>query len=116
MSGTATATRYAGVRTTNAAAGATPTVTWSNGNHARLTLTANVTTLTLAAPAVGVYTLELIQGAGPYTVVWPASVVWAGGVAPTLTSTNGRKDVVTLFYNGTEYLAGIFGQNYVSSA
>jgi hypothetical protein len=47
------------------------------------------------------------------TVSWPVSFYWPGGTAPTLTSTNGKKDVFTFFTSdgGTTWLAFISGQN-----
>lgn len=45
------------------------------------------------------------------TVSWPASVRWAGGSAPTLSSTSGKKDLLHFisYDNGTTWLAFIGG-------
>lgn len=92
----------------------TTTVDFNSGNVHFLNLTTNITTLTLSNPvAGGCYMLEIKQGAGPYTIAWPATVKWAyGAAAPTLTSTSGRTDIISLYYNGTNYAAIIVGQNY----
>lgn len=88
------------VVSTNTAAGATPTVNLANGNVHKLTLTANVTTLTLSGAINGVactVKIFLTQGGdGSYTVTWPASVKWAAATAPTLSTDVGKIDVVTL--------------------
>jgi hypothetical protein len=48
-----------------------------------------------------------------YSVTWPASVRWQNAVAPTLTGTNGKRDVFTFFTydGGTSYNAAISSQN-----
>ena len=47
-------------------------------------------------------------------VTWPAAIKWSGGVAPTLTSTNLKKDMFTFITinGGTEWLGFIAGQNF----
>jgi len=47
-------------------------------------------------------------------VTWGSSVKWSGGVAPTLTSTNGKKDILTFLTinGGSEWLGFIAGQNF----
>jgi hypothetical protein len=51
--------------------------------------------------------LELKQPASGAagTAVFPSNVKWPNGVAPTLTATNGQTDIVTFYYNGTNYIA-----------
>ena len=34
-------------------------------------------------------------------MTWPATVLWSGGTAPTLTATNGKVDVITFVYDET---------------
>lgn len=84
-----------------------------------LTLTGNITSLTInGVPSAGyctVLTLVLTQGgAGSYTVSWPAAVKWPGGVAPTLTTTVGKADIISLLtYNGgTNWYGLVVGQNF----
>ena len=86
---------------------------WNDGNNQAGTLTGNVT-LTLSNPIAGCwYQLRATQGgAGSYTVTWPANVKWQSGVAPTLTTTVGRTDIIALFYDGTNYLGTIAGLNW----
>lgn len=96
---------------TVAASGGTVNVSFANGNIIDMTLTAS-TTLTLSAHVVGTYIFELIQGGtGSYTITWPASVKWSGGTAPTLTTTVGKTDIITLFHDGTNFF-GTYSLNY----
>lgn len=47
-------------------------------------------------------------GAGTVGTWGSSDVLWPGGVAPTLTVTNGKTDVVTFIYDGTnsKYMGG----------
>jgi len=82
------------------------------GRH-ELTLTGNVT-LTLDNPVDGgVYVLLIHTGAGSFTVTWPASVLWPSGVAPVITTTASKTDLVTLIYDSSvTKFYGSFNQNY----
>lgn len=87
------------------------TIDWSTGSIHKSTLTGNCT-YTFAAPTgVSRLTLQVIQGAGPYTVTWPASVKWTGATAPTLGTTNGRSDFITFIWDGTNYW-GVASTNF----
>ena len=95
--------QYASTRTTT-----TTTLNWNSGNVQTITLASGNNTFTFSNPiAGGRYLLELKQPASGAagTVTWPATVKWSGGAAPTLTTTNGQTDIVTLYYNGTNYAA-----------
>jgi len=80
-------------------------------------LNGNVTSLTISNPAssgnVSSFTLVFTADGTARSVTWPASVKWPAGTAPTLTSTNGKKDVFTFFTTdgGTTYNAFVSGQN-----
>jgi hypothetical protein len=91
--------------------GGTLAISFASGNVIQLTLTAS-TTLTFAGHVVGTYILEITQGgAGSYAITWPVSVKWSGGVAPTLTPTVGKTDIITLFHDGTSFF-GTYSLNY----
>jgi hypothetical protein len=103
---------------TNATSGAAATIDLANGNIHDLTLTANCT-LTFSNPPAsgtsGTFTLFLNQDAtGSRTVTWPASVKWAGGTAPTLTTTASRSDILvfTTIDAGTIWYGAVSGQDY----
>jgi hypothetical protein len=93
---------------------ATTSVDLNTANSIYLEMTVSITTLTLTNPVAGAfYTFEIKQtGAGSFTVAWPAAVKWSSGVAPTLTTTTGKTDVVSFYYNGTSYVGVVAGLNY----
>lgn len=85
--------------------GASRTVDWNSSPKQALNLTDN-TTVAFTAPTVGVtnLTLRLVQDAtGSRLVSWPVTVKWAGGVPPTLTTTASGIDIITFYWNGTNY-------------
>lgn len=94
--------------TTVAASGASQTIDWSTNAAHKVTLTANCT-LTLSNPVAGMtYILQLVQdGTGSRSITLPATVKHQGGTAPTLTTDAGAVDVLTLFWDGSQYLANI---------
>lgn len=91
----------------------------TTGNSFVTTLTENITTVTLSnPPATGTYgqlVWKIIQdgGGGAFTVTFPASVLWPGGSAPTITTSNDAIDEVTLrtIDAGTEW-RGSFSQAF----
>jgi len=90
---------YGETVSTNNTSGAAATLDLENGNVFDLTLTANCT-ITLSNPpasgTAGSFTLIARQDAtGSRTITWPASVKWAGGTAPTLTTTASAVDILT---------------------
>ena len=51
------------------------------------------------------------DGTGSRTATWPASVKWPSGTAPTLTTTASSVDIVSFYYDGTNYY-GQAGLNF----
>jgi hypothetical protein len=98
--------------------GTTYTIDLENGNVFNLTLTGNCTYTFSNPPAsgsAGAFTLIQNQdGAGSRTVTWPASVEWAGGSAPTITSTASSTDVFTFITTdgGTTWYGFTGGQDF----
>ena len=87
--------------------GSTIAIDWSNGATQSVTLGATGRTVTFANPVAGqVYRLIIKQDAtGSRTITtWP-TIKWAGGTAPTLTTTASKADIVTLLYDGASYYA-----------
>jgi len=84
-------------------------------------MNANITTFSIintpqTANAVSSFVLIFTYTGTAYTVVWPSSspnIRWPNGVAPTLSSGSGKRDVFTFFTtdNGASYNAFISGQN-----
>lgn len=63
-----------------------------NGNAFEVTLTENITSITISNPSdSGTYCEFIIKfkqdSTGSWTVTWPAAVKWVGGTAPTITTT-----------------------------
>jgi hypothetical protein len=98
--------------------GATYTIDLESGNVFNLTLTGNCTYTFSNPPAsgsAGAFTLIQNQdGTGSRTVAWPASVEWAGGSAPTITSTASSTDVFTFITTdgGTIWYGFTGGQDF----
>ncbi len=87
--------------------GAALTIDWTLSNKSKATLTGNCT-LTFTAPAGPTnLVLKLTQDAtGGRTVVWPATVKWPAGTAPTLSTGASKVDCFTFYYDGTNYYGG----------
>ena len=102
----------------NATSGSTDTISLTDGNVHNVTLTANCTFTFSAPPASGTsgsFTLFLNQdGTGSRTATWPGSVKWAGGTAPTLTTTASRTDILvfTTIDAGTIWYGAVSGQDF----
>ncbi len=102
----------------NATSGATDTIDLTDGNVHNVTLTANCTFTFSNPPASGTsgsFTLFLNQdGTGSRTATWPSEVKWAGGTAPTLTTTASRTDILvfTTIDAGTIWYGAVSGQDF----
>jgi hypothetical protein len=98
--------------------GATYTIDLESGNVFNLTLTGDCTYTFSNPPAsgsAGAFTLIQNQdGTGSRTVTWPASVEWAVGSAPTITSTASSTDVFTFITTdgGTTWYGFTGGQDF----
>ena len=78
--------------------GATETLDLEDGNVFTATMDSSCTFTFSNPPATGsagTITLILTQGSGGQTATWPASVDWAGAVAPTLSSGSADVDILT---------------------
>lgn len=80
--------------------GTSKTLNYELGNVKTVTLTGNCTFTISNPPATGIagsLTLILTQdGTGSRLVTWPTTTKWAGGAAPTLTTTAAGIDIITL--------------------
>ena len=109
---------YAEVATSPTISGGTLALNLENGNVFTVSLNAAITTLTISNPPAsgraGSFTLILTADGTARAVTWPAVVKWPGGTAPTLTSTNGKRDVLTFLTTdgGTAWLGSVAGQLY----
>ena len=95
----------------------TETIDLNKGNSHRLNLGAVASDVTLAFtnPKVGAtYLIKIVQGTNLVDVIFPSTVKFPGETAPftlDVTATASAVDMVTLFYDGTNYLAN-FTQNF----
>jgi hypothetical protein len=109
---------YGETRTTPSISAGTLTLNLENGNVFGVALNANITTLTIQNPSASgtacSFTLAFTADGTPRTVTWGASVKWAGGTAPTLTSTNTKVDIFTFvtWDAGTTWYGFVSGQNF----
>jgi hypothetical protein len=105
---------YSEHQSTATPSGTTQTVDFNEGNSQTIDLgsaTGNVT-LTLSNPQAGAsYVLIFIQGATARNIVWPANVKWPNAGAPTISTGNDDIDVISLFYDGTNFY-GSFNQDH----
>jgi hypothetical protein len=92
--------------------GSSLTIDWSRALITTVTMTASCTFAFSGALAGQAQTLILTQGgSGSYTAAWP-TMKWSGGTPPTLTTTVGKIDFLTIFYDGSSYYGFVGGQNY----
>ena len=88
------------------------TLDLANGTVQIITLTGNATITMPTATSGKSFILMLKQdGTGSRTVTW-STVKWAGGTAPTITSTASRLDLLSFFADGTNWYGAVISQNY----
>ena len=112
---------YAETKTSPAISGGVLTLNLADGTIFDVSLNATVTSVSIVNASVVGSTatstlgfVVIFTGTGSaYTVVWPGTVRWPGGVAPVVTTTNGQRDVLTFVSSdqGTTFNAFISGQN-----
>lgn len=90
------------------------TINLNNGQKQKVVLnnTGMVITLT-APPGPGHFQLRLIQdgSVGSRTVTWPGTVKWTNQTVPTLATAVDAYDIISLFYDGTNY-SGVMSPNF----
>lgn len=88
----------------NGNSGSADTIDWTLGNKQKSTLTGNATFTFTPPPGPCNLVLKLVQDAtGNRNPVWPATVKWAGGVEPSWSTAAGALDIVSFYYDGTNY-------------
>jgi hypothetical protein len=88
------------------------TLDLANGTVQIITLTGNAT-ITMPTATSGKSFIMLLKqdGTGSRTVTW-STVKWAGGTAPTITSTASRQDILSFFADGTNWYGVVVAQNF----
>ena len=90
------------------------TIDWDLGNAQVIDLAdySGDVTLTLSNPVAGAsYVVKVVQQATARNVIWPASVLWQSGAAPTISTADDAIDAISCYYDGVNYLCN-FGQDY----
>jgi hypothetical protein len=104
-------------RTAPTISGGTLTLDLSTASIFDVSLNAAITTFSITNPAASGtahgFVLTFTADGTARAVTWGASIKWPGGTAPTLTSTNGKKDVFAMFSTdgGTSWNAVTVGQS-----
>ena len=96
------------------AGAATAILDVSNSNIHSITMPAGNITIAISNETVGqCFLIEITQdGTGSRTVTWFSTIKWAGGSAPTLTTTASKRDTFGFRVTGADtYDAFIVGQN-----
>jgi hypothetical protein len=94
------------------------TLDLSNGNIFNVSLNATILTITISnvptSSFAANFTLIFTADGTARGVSWPSSIKWPSGTAPTLTSTNGKRDAFTFVTldGGTTWLGFVGGQNF----
>jgi hypothetical protein len=82
------------------------TINWDDGNQQRVNSSTGNMTFDFSNATAGQTLRLVVCYGGAHTITWTPTIKWAGGSAPTPTSTNGKCDVFSFLYTGTAY----FGQ------
>lgn len=88
----------------NGNSGTSKTINFGNGQKQKITITGNCTFTFTAPPGPGNFLLKMVYGGSNYTGhTWPATVKWGGAASPSFTPTSGNTDIVTFYFDGTNY-------------
>lgn len=98
-------------KTYTANSGTALTLDLANGSSQLITLTGSCT-FTMPTPTAGKsFVVQLKTGSGSFTATF-SGVKWAGGTAPTITTTASRLDLFSFFADGTNWYGVTAGQSY----
>lgn len=108
---------YTETQTAPAIGGGALALNCALGTYFAVALSANCTVTISNAPATGRalgITIVFTADGTIRTITWPAAVVWPSGIAPTMTGTNNKRDIITLvtYDGGTVWFGILVGQNY----
>jgi hypothetical protein len=117
VSGLLSITQFAETYTAPAITSNVLTINLSAGTVFNVANNANITTFTISnatASKSSSFTIILTANGTAYTQAWGSSVKWPVGVAPTLTSTTGKIDIITFVTNdgGTTWFGFVGGQGF----
>ena len=83
----------------------TTTIDWTKGNKVKFTFGAGDETLAFTDPSkpCNLVLMVIQDSTGGRTITWPSNVKWPGGTAPTLSTAANAIDIITFFFDGTDY-------------
>jgi len=88
----------------NGNSGTSKTIDWTSGNNQKVTLTGACTfTFTAPSDTARIQLRIISDGTAGRTMVFPATCRWSGGIAPVKTSAASSVDLVTFYFDGTNY-------------
>jgi len=84
-------------------------IDWNNGQKQRVLLDQDCLFAFTAPPGPGNFLLKVVQMGAFTAPTWdassPAAVLFPGGTAPTITTGSGAIDIISFYYDGTDYYA-----------
>jgi len=86
--------------------GATGAIDWNVSQKQKVTITGTGITCNFTNPPAGACNLllKVIQGDGSDVIgTWDGDIKWPGGSAPTLSTGNGDIDIISFYWDGTNY-------------
>lgn len=98
--------------------GASLTINHALGEICDLSLTADITSMTISNPYAAGYQTKIVlevDNTGAFNITgWPSGTVAPGGTFPTITSGSGKKDryLLSSWDHGTTWFLDVIGQDY----
>ena len=87
-------------------------IDWNVSQKQKVTIRGTSNTLNFTNPPGACnLMLKVIQGDGGDTTSWDSDIKWAGGSAPTLSSSSGDIDILSFYWDGTNYF-GVVSHNF----
>jgi len=85
--------------------GATETIDWTASNLHTCEVDEDCT-FTFTAPTNTGHLTLIVEGDGTArSLTWPATVKWVGAGEPTWGGTDGKKNIMSMVWDGTDYIA-----------
>lgn len=97
----------------NGDSGSTKTIDWRVSTKQKITTTAACTLTFTAPPYPMALILKIVHNntANTYAYTWPGTVKWVNTTTPSTTNTANAVDIVSFFWDGTNYY-GVLNQNF----
>jgi hypothetical protein len=91
----------------------TVTLNWATSNRHKIILSGSSVVIAMSNQTTGQTALLQIaqDGSGSKSIASWTSITWAGGTAPTLTTTASKKDLIGFFYDGAITSGFVVAQN-----